>query len=575
MNRREFFKLCGALGAGAVLPRPGDPRLLLGVDDNEPGEMGPLGDGADLDLTYFWDGNVYILWPDRGRVRVSASLFIEKWTTFNYDVDIGPKSPKAIILPRNVTQLEWNSSEAIHELGTLVLRPGDEFALTEEIDPFDALTPNEYGDKGRQGDGYINFLNGICNMATTFGEVLGIVIEVNGVWIPFFIARPTSIQPHNYAHNPAYYDYAYNGLGIGVSPTVDRGHLPLMLNPNLPRSVVLRLHMEARDTQPDKKRAGIYKPTVVAEIEGLPSGTRVGYQRPTANRETIVQRVIGAKDYIMWNARSVYFDKTGAPIVGEPIPSFIPFDSSSAVEVTSMMETIMSSYSGSSGTPNAMFQEAMFPGGVARPGTHIGTDSVYWERSDTLLPIAEGDLPSPMNRMSQKELLRILSWNNIADKRNRRYEKGKGIVAVKDWAQAYRFKGYPIAAPIPRWMTMRKQLITASIFYDWMAVDPGATLLGWRPVTSSEEAQALANAGYFVTVIPRNKRSSGLSPIAVVAPGDGKIDKSGIFWPNAVDGVWRFGPKNGKTVRDCVGYTINNGDYFPPAYFAWFPPDWS
>lgn len=561
LSRRQFLKLSGVAGGRALLPQ-------FELETNP--EMGPLSPGADLDLTHFWDDGVYLLTPDRGRVRVAASLFIEKWTTFNYDYE----TREVIVLPEAETLMQWNSHEAIDNWGRRILRPGDEIAFTENIDVFDVLTPKEYGENGKHGDGYVINVNGICNAATTLGEAFGIEIEVGGIFVPLFIARPTSIQPHNYAHNSKYYDYAYNGLGIGVSPTNDRGHLPFMVNPNLPQSVMVALGMEARDTRPGKKRMGIYKPTVIVEVQGLPPGSKVRYQRTTANRETIVRRVIGARDYIMSEARSIYFHEDGTPIISDtPIPPFETFNPEEVIEVSTMMETIMRSYLESSRVPPSMLSESMFPGLVARPATHLGVDSVYWERSDTLLPLAENDLPRPMRRISAEELMRIFRWNNVGRSDNRRYEKGNGMVAVCDWAQAYRFDGYPIGAPIPRWMTMRKKQITASIFYDWMVVDPAATLLGWRAVTDSAEAQALANRGYFVPSIVRSKRSVGLSPIALVAPGEGASDKQGNFWPNAVDGAWRFGPEKGKTVRDCFGYALNNTDYFPPQYFVWVPPE--
>ncbi len=573
-DRRGFIKLSGVALAGAVL-RPGlddESRFLV-----EFRELGPLSPGAHLDLSYSWDPQVYLLTPDRGRFRIEASLFIEKGGKWNYDQDLKPGSSRYIVLPDpGETQLQWNSHEAIFNWGTRVLRPGDEIAFTENIDAFDPLTPDEYGDKGGHGDGYINFSNGICNASTTLGEAFGIEIEMDGVFVPLFIARPTSIQPHNYAHNPQYYDYAYNGYGVGVSPTNDRGHLPFMVNPNLPSSVVVALGLEARDTRPGKKRMGIYKPTVVVEVQGLPRDSRVRYERMTASREArerIVRRVIGARDYIMSEADSIYFDENGVPIRSDtPIPPLEPFDPPSVVEVGTRMESIFMSFLGSSRPPESMFPENLFPGRVARLGEHLADGSVIWKRSDSLLPLALEDLPAPMRRMSAEELFRILAWNNVGDARNKRYEKG-GMVAMADWAQAYRFEDYPFSTPLPRWMTLRKQQITASIFYDWMVVDPAATILGWRSVINSEEAQALANRGYFVPSIVRSKRSVGLSPIALVAPGEGASDKQGNFWPNAVDGAWRFGPAKGKTVRDCFGYALNNGDYFPPQYFVWVPPE--
>lgn len=557
LNRRDFLKISGAIPLAFL--------RLPNIDLRKQKEMAPLKNGADLDLTHFWDDNVYLLKPDQGRVRIRACLFIGKGTIYNYDLWKNSK----VVLPRNVSLLQWNSSEAIHEWGARILQPGDEIAFTESVDPYDELIPKEYGDKGEQGDGYVNFGNGICNASTTLGEAFGTEIKVNGTFVPLFIARPGSIQPHNLAHNPEYYDYAYNGLGIGVAPTIDAGHLPFMVNPNLPPTTIVSLGLEAIDTEPTKKRAGIYKPTVTLEVSGLPNGTQVRYQRTTANRETIVTRVIGAKDYIVSYAKSVYFDKDGNPIISNtPITPPNSFNPQSLVEVTSPMETIFRSYLASSRAPDSAFNEAMFPGGFARPGKHLNEGGVIWEKTnDISLPIHPDDIPPPMKSKNDQELLRILSWNNVEDPRNQRY-KSNAITGPIDWAREYRLSDYPFSVPLPRWMTMREQKLTTSDLYDWLNTEEAA-LLGWQSIEDHQIAQSLANEGNFVPVVARGK-TGYQSHIAIIAPGEGKTIKD-VFYPNVADSLWGFGPQKGKTVHDSFSFTFNE-NYLPPTCFVWIPP---
>lgn len=559
LNRREFLKLAWGAGNYAVWGRHLTPRV--------PELLGPLRSGADLDLTHFWDGNVYWLTPDRGRVRLSASLFIGKFMSFNY----GFQQPG--IIPGDVSTLMWNSAEALTVFGSHRLYPGDEIVFVDNVDATDKLTEEEFG-VGKHGDGYYRIGNGMCNSATTLGESFGTeIVFPSGEAVPLFIARPGSIQPHNMPHNEAYYNYSYNGEGVAVALTSRDGRLPFAVNPNLPRSLSVDLTTSYGDTDPSNPHAGYYKPTVTVEVAGLPNGFHVRYQRLTANRRTVVERVTGSKQFMTKSGRSNYFDAGGRMIISErPILPPEPFEPDQMVELGSVKEGIFESYFGATKVPESVRNETFFPGGFARPGKHLGPDSVIWSQSDDYLPVAPADLPAPMREISAAELYRILVWNNVGHPKNIRYAATSRFtycnVGAVDWANAYRIPGYPYPAPLPRWETIRKTKMNTNDLYDWFTFGEAKTV-GWQQITAVG-AQESANQGLLAFAIARNNMR-GPGHMTVIVPGEG-MESKGVFYPNVADSGRGYGPEMGKNVFDSFQHTFREG-YSGVLYFVWVPPE--
>lgn len=472
----------------------------------------------------------------------------------------------------------WNSIEAIYEFGTINLKPGDRIVFTDAIDMGDKLLPGE----SKHGEGYYGTTNGMCNASTTLSELFGTgIVMPDGKIMPLFVARPGSVQPHDMAHNPTYYEYAYHGPGVAVNSS-EYGSLPFMMNPNLPPGIQAELSMSFTDTDPSNSYRGVYKPTASVKLTGIPSGYKVSFQRLSANRTYLLQRMTGTQDYYLSKANSLYFDRQGNPVISPAKLVFVPPETRKnkmpqhvLVSLQTNMRALQQNrFKEATQVPDDMVNDFIYPGGFAHKSTTDRDGNRIWKTRDEWLPLAPEDLPPLMTSISASEYARILSWNNISDPDNVRYKMiAKNgttycIVAMTDWAQAYRLAGNGESVPLPRWV--RGEKLTTNGLYDWLFSEQ-AKSLGWKNI-SAEEAGIAANTGFFTLVIAQNKDGNG--HIAAVTPGPGIRTPDGKFYPNTAQaGYENWGPEAGKTVLDTFSRLprLDPKNWSAPTYFVWIP----
>jgi len=526
-------------------------------------EVAPAYEGK-LALTDFWDPYKYSITPADGKVSISASLFIEKNTEFNYGWRQGA--------PGDVSTLMWNSMEAIHEFGEHSLKPGDALVFVDEIDLGDKLVSGETS----QGEGYFGTTNGMCNASSTLGEIFGTTLVLpDGSEVPLFIAKPGSVQPHDMNHNPRYYNYAYHGPGVAVNST-SYGQLPFMVNPNIPAEVRLHLSMDIIDTQPENNYKGVYKPTVSLDIEGLPEGTTVNFQRLSANRTQILQRMTGSLEYYLTVSDTVYFDRKGNPIISDTPIVFAPPEKrhyipviKSINEATDMSDLQLQRFLPYISVPDNMINSLFYPEGFAQRAELDADGNLIWRLQEESYPIHPDDLPAPMSSISKEEYLRILRWNSVDDQDNARYLMDKNgmsfcNIAVTDWARAYRLEGKN-SVPLPRWFNGDK--LRSNDLFDWLH-SYTAQSVGWNQLSSKEAGDA-ANQGMFTIAIAKN--INGVGHVVVVVPGIGWESPEGEYYPNSAQaGQKNWGPDSGKTVADSFE-KANTDSWSSIEYFVWSP----
>lgn len=517
-----------------------------------------------LELTDFWDPYKYSITPADGKVSIAASLFIEKNTEFNYGWRQGA--------PGDVSTLMWNSMEAIYEFGGQSLKPGDALVFVDEIDLGDMLVSGET----KQGDGYFGTTNGMCNASSTLAEIFGTTIVLpDGSEIPLFIARPGSVQPHDMNHNPRYYNYAYHGPGVAVNDTA-YGSLPFMVNPNIPADILVNLSLDFIDTQPENNYEGVYKPTVSLDIEGLPDGTMVNFQRLSANRTQILQRMTGSAEYYLTVSDSAYFDRQGNPVISDTPIVFTPPERrkyepviKSIDESTDFSELRLQRFLPYMSVPDEMINSLFYPEGYAGRAELDTDGNMIWKLREEAYPIHPEDLPAPMTSVSKEEYLRILRWNSVDDPDNMRYAMDSDgtsycNIAVTDWARAYRLEGKS-PVPLPRWFNGDK--LRSNQLFDWLH-SYTAQAVGWHQLTARGAADA-AEQGQFTIAIAKN--TNGVGHVVVVVPGIGWISPEGEFFPNSAQaGQENWGPDSGKTVADSFE-KANTSSWSSIEYFVWSP----
>lgn len=519
---------------------------------------------ARLDLTDFWDPYKYSITPAEGKVSIAASLFIEKNTEFNYGWRQGA--------PGEVSTLMWNSMEAIHEFGEQSLKPGDSLVFVDEIDLGDMLVPGE----SEQGDGYFGTTNGMCNASSTLGEIFGTsLVLTDGSEVPLFITTPGSVQPHDMNHNPRYYNYAYHGPGVAVNST-SYGSLPFMVNPNIPEDIRVNLSLSFIDTQPDNNYEGVYKPTVSLTVEGLPEGTTVNFQRLSANRTQILQRMTGSTEYYLTSSDSVYFDRKDNPIISDTPIVYTPPERRHYEPViqnihatTDMSELRLQRFLPYLSVPDNMINALFYPEGYAKRAEQDADGNLIWRQQEESYPVHPDDLPAPMTSLSKEEYLRILRWNSVDDPENVRYIMDKNgmsfcNIAVTDWARAYRMEG-TTSVPLPRWFNGEK--LRSNQLFDWLH-SYTAQAVGWSQLSASEARDA-ANQGLFTIAIAKN--TNGVGHVVMVVPGEGWVSPEGEFFPNSAQaGQKNWGPDSGKTVADSFEKADSQG-WSSIEYFVWSP----
>lgn len=561
-------------GVSPPILRPSVPAVPHATEAPPANETANDLSSTQLNVIYFpFEDSVYEITPANGKVTIEAGLRVDKASIFYY----GFRPPGEI--PGGDSTLGWNGKEAIVEFGTRLLRPGDKVVYLDLIDPSDKLLPGET----QHGQGYVGIGNGVCNTATVLGLSLGTEVRLpGGEYVPLFIAKPGSIQPHDpnkkSEFSRAYYKTIYNSTGVAVNLTQTQYGLEFTVNPNLPPEMSAELSLSWIDTQPNDPHQGEYIPTVSIDVAGLPEGAEVRYRKLTASQETrdeIVARVTGLKPA---SRESVYFDPAGNPILKDsPIVPPIPatFGPDQVIKVgpdTSPTELTFRSYLSASQVPEGQWSKTLFPKGFARPATTIGPESYIWSKPDDWLPIDPTNLPTPMSQVNAEELLRILRWNNVDDERNIRYKATNSLtncnIAAVDWAAAYRLPDYPHSAPLPRWLNEAK--LSTNDLYGFLS-SPEAQALGWQQI-DARSAQDYANRGYLTFAAAKNfKHNPG--HIVAVAPGEGRM-QDGQLYPNVADGGKNWGPDVGKTVLDSFSHTLYRPElYTPPAYFVWIPPN--
>jgi len=278
-----------------------------------------------LNLTKEWSSERNYLTLKDGKGKINISLFLDKSSDFNFGKGQAPDGRSVLI---------WNATEAVTRFGTVVLKPGDEFSFTEEIefgdiitqtkilqnkqyredllgnseksdipfsDPYDLIPGEKWFDPElvfhfsqiHHGAGYIRNGEGACYTATVFGEGLGLFIRDNQEKIvPLFKTEIGAIQPHA-LNDPEYYAYMYHGPGVAINSGL-AGQLKISLNSELPKTVVVTITMEIQDTNPTQTNFGTFSPIVRISIEGFPEGWEIiEYLRLTGNRAEVLKAISG------------------------------------------------------------------------------------------------------------------------------------------------------------------------------------------------------------------------------------------------------------------------------------------
>lgn len=558
---------CAAPAAPTLIPVPIDSSS--GPQEGIQSEFLPAAESvetapytATLSLTDFWDRHRYIITPVGNSATIQASLFLEKHSEYNYGRHAG--------ILDNTSVLMWNSIEAIQTFGSMSVRPGDKIVLTNQIDMYDDFITGE----SVHGDGYVNAGDGMCLAATVLGEILGTEIVLSdGTTVPVFIAQPGAIQEHNEAIGTAYQSYLYHGPGVGINRTA-HGTMPFMVNPNLPIGLVLNLSLSYTDSNPSAPHDGIYKPTVTLAMTGLPDNSQVVFQRLSANRTEILQRITGTDQYWNANAGSAYFSWDGNPIISTQPFSFLPSQATENTihfdQTTNVKNTQLNRFTMRTDVPADMYNPTYNPGGFANRSVIDDFGNRIWNMREDWFPIHPDDLPPAMTSYSADEYRRILSWNNVSNPENLRYVRNDGnrhdLAAMLDWAQAFRTTDYMVSAPLPRWLDSNR--MTINVLFDWLRSYEAETL-GWKAV-SATEAQQYANEGYLSLGIAKNHDGPGR--IVAVAPGAGWTDSATQkFYPTiAQAGEQNWGPNDGATALNSFYYDPNDL-WADPVYYVWIP----
>ena len=92
-------------------------------------------------------------------------------------------------------------------------------------------------------------------------------------------------------------------------------------------------------------------------------------------------------------------------------------------------------------------------------------------------------------------------------------------------------------------------MLLANAQYDWLA-DEGAKR-GWKPLATPEEAQRLANDGWFVVATYKNHHDDKPGHIAIVRPSDKGVAAINAEGPQ----ITQAGGKNYRSVALEVGFS--------------------
>jgi len=256
------------------------------VDVNEPEKSTqPETQRPILSLTDEWSPEAKYLRLENGSGEFEASLFLEKNTDRNYWKRSAPDGRSALI---------WNATEAALRFGEVTMKPGDTMSFTQKIGFGDIISETELKSGGIvHGDGYIVNGEGACFTATVFGEALGLfVIDDKGNEIPLFKTDVGAVQGHG-EDKYGYYKYLYHGPGVGVNSS-ETGQLFFSINPQLPKSVTVKIKMGIMDSNPEEPENGIFSPIVKITIDGLPKEWHtLKSLRLTGNRAEVLKAISG------------------------------------------------------------------------------------------------------------------------------------------------------------------------------------------------------------------------------------------------------------------------------------------
>lgn len=216
-----------------------------------------------------------------GKVNFEASLFVEKASEDNHN---------RLYTKNRESALQWNSSEATYNFGSMTISPGDEFSFTQRINFGERIpTTKACCENILHGEGYVMNGEGACLTATVFGESLGIsFIDADGEKYPLFVGKEGAIQGHDFE-----YSNLYKGPGVGINSSKE-GQFYIQMNPKLPESIKATIKMGFIDTNPENPLAGEFSPVIYIAFEGIPDKfVALESMRMTAYRGEVLQRVTG------------------------------------------------------------------------------------------------------------------------------------------------------------------------------------------------------------------------------------------------------------------------------------------
>jgi hypothetical protein len=256
------------------------------VDVNEPEKpTQPETQRPILSLTDEWSPEAKFLELKNGSGEFEASLFLEKNADANYWKRMAPDGRSIPI---------WNATEAALRFGEVTMKPGDTMSFTKKIGFGDIISETELkSGEVVHGDGYLVNGEGACFAATVFGEALGLfVIDDKGNEIPLFKTDVGAVQGHG--EDPhGHYEYLYHGPGVGINSS-EAGQLIFSINPQLPKSVTVKIEMGIMDSNPEEPENGVFSPVVKITIDGLPKEWHtLKSLRLTGNRAEVLKAISG------------------------------------------------------------------------------------------------------------------------------------------------------------------------------------------------------------------------------------------------------------------------------------------
>jgi len=174
------------------------------------------------------------------------------------------------------------------------MKPGDTMSFTQKVGFGDIISETELkSGEVVHGDGYLVNGEGACFTATVFGEALGLfVIDDKGNEIPLFKTDVGAVKGHG-EDKYGYYKYLYHGPGVGINSS-EAGQLFFSINPQLPKSVTVKIKMDIMDSNPEEPENGVFSSVVKITIDGLPKEwNTLKSLRLTGNRAEVLEAISG------------------------------------------------------------------------------------------------------------------------------------------------------------------------------------------------------------------------------------------------------------------------------------------